>query len=412
MRIPSLHDSFHAPMPPALPFADAPDAAGNPSHAPAGGAPSVEKRNAGSGNGEGAWAAASGRWTALAMSSRSTWNALSESLRRVPAQADLGWDLRDIEQLDHIGAQLLWNHWGQAWPSRLEMDGQHKAVLDQCAQFTCSLPVDAPPTLAERFKAFAHTGPRAMLVVRDFVRLIGQLTLDIGTLIRAPHRGPWRDLSGQLYQFGATALPITALVGLLIGVVLAYLTSQQLRQYGAETFIVNILGLSLVRELGPVLAAVLVAGRSGSAITAQIGVMRVTEELDAMRVMGIPHGFRLVMPRVLALAVAMPLISMWTSMAALFGGMLAADLALGISPAYFMQALPRAVPLANLWLALGKSAVFGIMIALVGCYFGMKVKPNTESLGRGTTSSVVTSITVVIVIDALFAVLFKGVGFR
>ena len=108
--------------------------------------------------------------------------------------------------------------------------------------------------------------------------------------------------------------------------VLAYLTSQQLRQYGAETFIVNILGLSLIRELGPVLAAVLIAGRSGSAITAQIGVMRVTEELDAMRVMGIPHGFRLVMPRVLALAIAMPLISMWTSMAALFGGMIAADL--------------------------------------------------------------------------------------
>ncbi|RYF63753.1 MAG: ABC transporter permease, partial [Comamonadaceae bacterium] len=218
--------------------------------------------------------------------------------------------------------------------------------------------------------------------------------------------------SGQLYQFGTTALPITALVGLLIGVVLAYLTSQQLRQYGAETFIVNILGLSLIRELGPVLAAVLIAGRSGSAITAQIGVMRVTEELDAMRVMGIPHGFRLVMPRVLALAIAMPLISMWTSMAALFGGMIAADLALGISPAYFMSALPRAVPMVNLWIALSKSAVFGILIALIGCYFGMKVKPNTESLGRGTTSSVVTSITVVILVDALFAVLFKGVGFR
>ena len=160
------------------------------------------------------------------------------------------------------------------------------------------------------------------------------------------------------------------------------------------------------------LAAVLVAGRSGSAITAQIGVMRVTEELDAMRVMGIPHGYRLVMPRVLALAIAMPLISMWTSMAALAGGMIAADLTLDLSPAYFMQALPRAVPLSNLWLSLGKSAVFGILIALVGCYFGMKVKPNTESLGRGTTSSVVTSITVVILVDALFAVLFRGVGFR
>ena len=155
----------------------------------------------------------------------------------------------------------------------------------------------------------------------------------------------------------------------------------------------------------------LVAGRSGSAITAQIGVMRVTEELDAMRVMGIPHGFRLVMPRVMALAIAMPLISLWTSMAALAGGMLAAEASLDIAPAFFLSALPRAVPIGNLWLALAKSAVFGILIALVGCYFGMKVKPNTESLGKGTTSSVVTSITIVILVDALFAVLFRSVGF-
>ncbi|MBO9515941.1 MAG: ABC transporter permease [Variovorax sp.] len=361
---------------------------------------------------DGTWAVAAGRWTALAMSSRRTWEALSGNLAGIPPSEDRAWDLRPIEQLDHVGAQLLWNHWRKAWPERVEMDSQHKAVLDQVARYTCAAPVETTPTLADRFKAFAHNGPRMLFVARDFLGLIGQLTLDIGRLLRAPHRAPWRDFSGQLYHFGTTALPITALVGLLIGVVLAYLTAQQLRQYGGETFIVNILGLALIRELGPVLAAVLIAGRSGSAITAQIGVMRVTEELDAMRVMGIAHGFRLVMPRVLALAIAMPLISMWTSMAALFGGMIAADLSLDISPAYFMSALPRAVPMANLWLAMSKSAVFGVLIALIGCYFGLKVKPNTESLGRGTTSSVVTSITIVILVDALFAVLFKGVGFR
>ncbi|RZI97573.1 MAG: ABC transporter permease [Variovorax sp.] len=358
------------------------------------------------------WTVASGSWTALAMSRRSTWDALSKQLEAAPHAEDSAWDLRPIAQLDHIGAQLLWSHWRKAWPGQLEMSETQKAVLDHVAQFTVATPPPPAPTLADRFKAFSQYGTRMVRVARDFMRLIGQLTLDIGTLIRAPHRAPWRDFSGHLYQFGATALPITALVGLLIGVVLAYLTSQQLRQYGAETFIVNILGLSLVRELGPVLAAVLIAGRSGSAITAQIGVMRVTEELDAMRVMGIPHGFRLVMPRVMALAIAMPLISLWTSAAALVGGMVAADAALDLSPAYFLSALPRAVPITNLWIALAKSAVFGILIALVGCYFGMKVKPNTESLGKGTTSSVVTSITIVILVDALFAVLFRGVGFR
>jgi len=359
------------------------------------------------------WAVASGRWTVLGMCTPSAWEALSVNLQVLPVREDRAWDLRPIAQLDHIGAQLLWDHWGQAWPARLEMAARHKAVLDQVAQYTTVAPPETPASLVDRFYHFAHGGLRnGMHVAQDFLRLIGQLALDLGRLIRAPQRGPWRDFSGQLYQFGATALPITALVGLLIGVVLAYLTSQQLRLYGAETFIVNILGLSLIRELGPVLGAVLIAGRSGSAITAQIGVMRVTEELDAMRVMGIPPGFRLVMPRVMALAIAMPLISMWTSIAALVGGMVAADLSLDISPSYFISALPRVVPIINLWIATSKSAVFGVLIALIGCYFGMKVKPNTESLGRGTTASVVASITMVIVVDALFAVMFKGVGFR
>ena len=170
------------------------------------------------------------------------------------------------------------------------------------------------------------------------------------------------------------------------------------------------LGLSLIRELGPVLAAILVAGRSGSAITAQIGVMRVNEELDAMRVMGIAHGFRLVLPRALALAIAMPLVSVWTTLAALFGGMLAANAALDVKPIFFITALPDAVEVANLWLATGKSVVFGIFIALIGCHFGLRVEPNTESLGRGTTASVVAAITMVILVDAMFAIVFRGIG--
>ncbi|MBS0455200.1 MAG: ABC transporter permease [Proteobacteria bacterium] len=354
---------------------------------------------------------AQGCWTALAFSSQRNWKALTAMLEQTPPDAP-GWDLRPIGQLDHIGGQLLWNHWQHRWPAKLKMSASQRAVLDQVSQYTVREPEDPKPTLWDHFLRFANRGPHMLETARRFVTLIGRFVLDLGTMLRAPHRAPWRDISGHLYSTGATALPITALVGLLIGVVLAYLTSQQLRQYGGETFIVNILGLSLIRELGPVLAAVLIAGRSGSAMTAQIGVMRVTEELDAMRVMGIPHGYRLVLPRVLALAVAMPLISLWTAAAAMLGGMIAADLTLGISPAYFMQALPRAVPLANIWLALSKSAVFGVLIALIACYHGMRVLPNTESLGRRTTSSVVISITIVILVDALFAILFKGVGFR
>ncbi len=283
-------------------------------------------------------------------------------------------------------------------------------MLTRVAQYTVDPPAVPAATL---WQLFLGLGAAVWVVVehlRDMTRLAGQLLLDLVQLIRAPSKGPWRDVSGHLYRIGATALPITAMVGFLIGVVMAYLMSLQLRQFGADTFIVNILGVSLIRELGPVLAAILIAGRSGSAITAQIGVMRVTEELDAMRVMGIPRGARLVLPRALALALVMPLLTVWTTMAALFGGMLAADLVMGVTPSYFFSALPRAVDIANLTLALSKSMVFGLLIALIGCHYGLRVKPNTESLGAGTTASVVTSITMVILVDALFAIVFKEIG--
>ncbi len=353
----------------------------------------------------------SGRWTAAQFAQAGVFDAAQRGLGGLrDTQATIPWDLTAITQLDHVGAQLLWAHWGQALPTQLTTEPAQRAVLDRVAQFTVAQPTPMRLTLVQRL---LKLGALLMLLldhVKGFVRLIGQLALNLVQLARAPREGPWRDLSGHLYRIGATALPITALVGFLIGVVLAYLTSQQLKQFGANAFIVPILGLSIIRELGPVLAAILIAGRSGSAITAQIGVMRVTDELDAMRVMGISHSFRLVLPRAMALAIAMPLISAWTSLAALAGGMLAADFVVDVSPAYFINALPKAVQASNLVLATGKSIVFGVLIALVGCHFGLRVKPDTQSLGEGTTASVVTAITMVILVDALFAVLFKDVG--
>jgi phospholipid/cholesterol/gamma-HCH transport system permease protein len=364
-----------------------------------------------------------GHWTAPALARRGLVAALTDQLRAaIPAggiaQDPQAWDLLALDALDHTGAQLLWNSWGRQWPQRLDCLPAQRAMLERVARFS-------PPRNPTPLRSWmTNQGTRAAQGLEalgagifalgghlaDLTRLVGQLLLDFIQLARAPHKGPWRDVSGNLYRIGALAMPITALVGFLIGVVLAYLMSQQLRLFGADAFIVDVLGISLIRELGPVLAAILLAGRSGSSITAQIGVMRVTEELDAMKVMGIPLGYRLVMPRAIAMAVAMPLIAVWTMLAALAGGMLAADLVLGISPRYFYVALPHAVQDANLWLAVAKSVVFGLLIALTGCHYGLRVKPNTESLGQGTTASVVTSITLVILVDAVFAVLFKDVG--
>ncbi|MBG9388753.1 MlaE family ABC transporter permease [Caenimonas aquaedulcis] len=349
-----------------------------------------------------------GQWTAAQFARPQVLKDLAASLKG--ADARQGWDLSQADQLDHVGAQLLWDHWGHQWPPQVEVAPAQRAVMERVEKFTVAPPERCKASWRRSYLSVGGAVLRTIGHLRSFVRLIGQLAINLVRLAKAPHEGPWRDLSGHLYRIGATALPITALVGFLIGVVLAYLTSQQLRQFGADAYIVNILGIALIRELGPMLAAILIAGRSGSSITAQIGVMRVTEELDAMRVMGISHSFRLVMPRAMALAIAMPLISVWTTLCALAGGMLAADISLGITPTFFINALPQAVSPGNLWLACSKSVVFGILIALIGCHFGLRVKPNTQSLGEGTTSSVVTSITVVILVDALFAVLFKEVG--
>jgi phospholipid/cholesterol/gamma-HCH transport system permease protein len=349
-----------------------------------------------------------GQWTAAQFAEPGLVKRLRSQLPAPgPHQA---WDLTGAGQIDHVGAQLLWDHWRREWPEQLQLQPSQRAVLERVAQYTVAPPPREPRTLRALYLGLGALILSFLGHLRAFVALTGQVALDLVRLARAPHEGPWRDFSGSIYRICATALPITALVGFLIGVVLAYLTARQLRQFGADSFIVDILGIGLIRELGPMLAAILIAGRSGSAITAQIGVMRVTDELDAMRVMGISHTFRLVLPRALALAGGMPLISVWTTLCALVGGMIIATFSLGITPSYFARALPQAVPVSNLVLATVKSTVFGVLIALIGAHFGLRVKPNTESLGRGTTSSVVTAITAVILVDALFAVLFSNVG--
>lgn len=324
---------------------------------------------------------------------------------------DAAWDLRAVTVMDHAGALLLWRSWGRRRAVRLELLPEHEPLF---ARLEATPPAEAAQVSSPDWRsivAFLGGGILALVNhVSAAVLLLGRVVLDAVELARRPQRIPWREISANIYHIGAQALGITALVGFLVGVVLSYLTGEQLRTYGAEIFLVNLLGVSIIRELGPVLAAILIAGRSGSAMTAQLGVMRVTEELDAMQVMGIPHTVRLILPKMIALAIVMPLIILWTDAVALFGGMMAAQAQLGLDYRFFLNGLPEAVPIANLWLGLGKGIAFGLLIALVACHFGLRIEANTESLGQGTTSSVVTAITVVIVVDAIFAVMFSSVG--
>jgi phospholipid/cholesterol/gamma-HCH transport system permease protein len=351
----------------------------------------------------------SGRWTLRALAGMDAmWR---ERLLAQGQQVGTSWNCLDIAALDSAGALLLWRAWGRKLPETLLIQPEHLRIFERLAATDKEPAAIAPPRSPFEWVMSVGNVTLALLRhVRSFVALLGQLLLDLLHLAKHPADLPKREISANIYKSGVLAMPVSALVGFLIGIVLSYLSSLQLRQFGADIFIVNILGLGIIRELGPVLVAVLVAGRSGSAMTAQLGVMRVTEEIDALSTMGVPRSLRLIFPKVVALGIAMPLLVLWTTAIALLGGMVSAQLQLDISYGYFFESLPKAVPAANVWIGLGKGVIFGIAIALVACHFGLRVRPNTESLSANTTASVVSAITVVILIDAVIAIATRSIG--
>jgi phospholipid/cholesterol/gamma-HCH transport system permease protein len=328
-------------------------------------------------------------------------------LEKQPAER-VTWDLAAIDELDDTGA--VWLSRALRKARRVEVSPKHSEILRQVTQ---GLLV---PRETERFDPLAsvvwagNTAAEAATQLRDGVALLGQLALDVAQLAQRPREIPLREFSAGIYRFGVTALPVTMLVGFLVGIVLTYLSALQLKKYGADLLVINIVGIGVLRELGPMLASIISAGRSGSALTAQLGVMRVTEEVEALAVMGVSVTARLILPRVLGLALALPLVTFCTDIAALAGAMLICDLTLGISPGAFLQALPRAVDVVNFWIGMWKSAIFGFAVAFIACHYGLRVLPNTESLAIGVTRSVVVSITGVIILDALIAVLLRNVG--
>lgn len=364
-----------------------------------------------SGQGAGQSVIANGVWQVHGLSQRGVLKGITRQLAGLKDKGACAWDLSGIESLDHIGAQMFWNTWNKQRPRQLKLDPRQEDLFQRIERAN---DIKLPRHRSRPFQWVISLGAGLLDFLehlRSFIGLIGIVVQDMGRFLRRPVTGPWREISANIYHSGFQALGITAIVGFLIGIVLSYLSSQQLRMFGGDAYLVNILGMAVIRELGPLLAAILVAGRSGSSITAQLGVMRVTEELDAMLVMGVSHGYRLIMPKVIALAVSMPLLVVWTDAMALLGGMVSAKIEMGMSFRYFLQKLPDAVPFVNYTIGLLKGATFGILIALIACHFGLRIKPNTESLGRGTTTSVVTAITVVILADAVYAIIFSGTGF-
>jgi phospholipid/cholesterol/gamma-HCH transport system permease protein len=349
----------------------------------------------------------SGRWNLR--STRTHTQELLDHLSRSTV-ADAHWDLTQIDDLDIAAATLLWRAWGDRRPAKLALRPADERIFERLATLER---MHAPPIPARASRLLLAAGETAQSLVRHTIGmlgLIGDLTVCSARLLAHPAEAPWKEISATIYHSGLHSLPIMTLVGFLVGIVLSYLTGEQLHDFGVDSYIVNLMGITSLRELGPLLAAILNAGRSGSSMTAQIGVMRVTSELDAMSVLGISHTQRLVLPRVIGQVIALPLVVLWTDVMALLGGMFGAKLQLGISTHAFIHGLPQVVPLANLWFGLVKGAVFGALIALVACYFGLTIRPDTEGLAAGTTQSVVSALTLVLMADAVFAVMFAHLG--
>lgn len=361
-----------------------------------------------SGAGLGATIRVSGEWTFGALSKRRYRLArIAVDLQRRPEKA-LRWDLSGITALDDAGA--VWLARALRSAEQIDVSPRYRTMLTQASQ---GLLVQRPEHGIDPLAGVVRVGQGGISFwfhLRDGTALLGQLVLDLLRMVRRWREFPLLELSANVYRAGVSALPVTMLVGFLIGVVLTYLSALQLKRYGADLLVINIVGIGVVRELGPLLASIIAAGRSGSAMTAQLGVMRVTEEIEALSVMGVSVTARLVLPKVLGLAIALPMVSFCTDVAALAGGVLIAKLTLGITPAAFLEALPRAVEVVNFWIGIGKSVAFGFAVAFVACHYGLRVLPNTDSLAAGVTQSVVASVTSVILLDAMFAILLRDVG--
>lgn len=236
---------------------------------------------------------------------------------------------------------------------------------------------------------------------------VGENTLALLGWLSHPWRIRWRPILFNVRAAGLNALPIVGLLSFLLGIVVAYQGADQLRQYGANIFVTDLVGLSILREFAPLMTAIIIAGRSGSAYAAQIGTMQVTQEIDAMRTIGIAPLEMLVLPKLIALVIALPLLTVFADVAGVAGGMLMAQVKLGVSFNEFLDRFPKAVSVTSYLVGIGKAPVFAAIIVVVGCFQGFRTKGGADSVGRQTTRAVVQSIFLVIVADALFSVAFS-----
>ena len=344
---------------------------------------------------------------------------LDRELRAVspgPAKA-VSIDIGGVEALDTAGAWIVYRTIKRLRAEGYAAEFAHarpkQAVLLDLVEAN-DAPVECRPPREPPVRAIvAHVGRATLEVIeeaRKIVAFLGLTATSVGGSLLRPWRIRWTALVNHMEQTGLDAVPIVGLISFLVGVVLAYQGADQLRKFGAEIFVVDLVGISIVREIGILLVAIVIAGRSGSAFTASIGSMKVREEIDAMRTLGLDPMEVLVVPRLLALVLTLPLLAFWADIMGLLGGGLMAWVGLGIAPGLFVERLNDAVPMWSFWIGMIKAPVFAFLIAMIGCYEGFQVEGSAESVGKHTTKAVVEAIFLVIVVDAAFSILFSYLG--
>src|SRR5437016_10402840 len=334
----------------------------------------------------------------------------------LPSRREVVLDLAGVERLDTAGAWLL-----KRTDNELAARGNAVTLanvrtnlaplLEQVWTHGAAQPLPHPVPAHHTLAGFvARIGEVSVLLMRraySITGFFGLVTLTFVDLVRHPRRLRVPALIAQMEQAGVNAIAIVGLLSFLIGVVFAYQGADQLRRFGAEIYTVNLLGIAILRELGVLLSAIIIAGRSGSAFTAQIGTMQVNQEIDALRTLGLNPIEVLVLPRVFGLTLTLPLLVFYADAMGIIGGGIMTWATLGIPAAPFLEQLRGAITNWTLWVGVIKAPFFAVIISMVGCYEGFNVTGSADSVGRLTTQSVVESIFLVIVVDAAFSILFS-----
>jgi phospholipid/cholesterol/gamma-HCH transport system permease protein len=340
-------------------------------------------------------------------------SAIDRRLKNVSAPIKV-IDIASIDHIDTVGAWLIYRVARDHGAEVVGADKDARRLIEAVSGVDSSehYEPEKPSAIAKFLGEIGEGVVEAFSTLLEFIGFIGQGIKAVFELMLNPRRFRIHAVTQHFDMVGVRALAIVGLMSFLIGIVIAQQGAVQLRQFGAEVFTVNLIGRLTLRELGILMTAIMVAGRSGSAFAAQIGTMKITEEIDAMRTIGVVPMEALVIPRMLATVVMMPLLGIYASIVAMIGGGLLCWIALDIPPTTFVQRLREVTPITDFYVGMVKAPVFGAIIALTGCFQGMRVQGNSEEVGLKTTAAVVQAIFMVIVLDAFFAVFFTEIGWN